>query len=373
MNKLKVNRIIVLIPDGFGGRGGIAKFNRDFLTALCTHQQCTEVVAIPRCVVDKIESLPHNLTYVTSGLKSKFKYVLATLQNTFLTSKFDLIVCGHINLLPLSYLVKLLTKAPIVLVLHGIEAWQPSPSRLANNLVNKIDGVISVSELTKGRFLKWTNLNNIQEFILPNTINLDDYQPAPNNPQLLERYQLEGKTVIMTLGRLDSKERYKGFDEVLEVLPYIISEIPDLVYMIVGEGCDRQRLETKAKSLGIEKQVVFTGYISEVEKADYYRLADAFVMPSKGEGFGIVYLEAMACGIPVVASKVDGSREAVRDGLLGIIVNPDDPEEIKLGILQALKLPKGVIPQGLDYFSSDNFERRCHKIINNIFTKNSSF
>jgi len=94
---------------------------------------------------------------------------------------------------------------------HGIEIWQPSPSRLANNLVNKIDAVISVSELTKERFLKWANLNNIQEFILPNTVKLDDYQPAPKNPQLLEHYQLQGKTVIITLGRLDYKERYKGF------------------------------------------------------------------------------------------------------------------------------------------------------------------
>ena len=85
-------KVLVLIPDGFGGRGGIAKFNRDFITALCTHPQYTEVVAIPRRIVGEIESLPHNLTYVTSGLKSKFKYALATLQNTFLTSKFDLIV-----------------------------------------------------------------------------------------------------------------------------------------------------------------------------------------------------------------------------------------------------------------------------------------
>jgi len=63
---MKNIKILALIPDGFGGRGGIAKFNRDFLTALCTHPQCTEVVAIPRRIVDKIESLPHKLTYVTS-------------------------------------------------------------------------------------------------------------------------------------------------------------------------------------------------------------------------------------------------------------------------------------------------------------------
>jgi phosphatidylinositol alpha-1,6-mannosyltransferase len=360
-------RILVLIPDGFGGRGGIAKFNRDFLTALCTHPQYTEVVAIPRRIVDKIESLPHKLTYVTSGLKYKVKYGLTILRNTLLTSKFDLIICGHINLLPFAYLVKLWTKAPIVMIMHGIEIWQPSPSRLANNLVNKIDAVISVSELTKERFLKWAKLNNIQEFILPNTVKLDDYQPAPKNPQLLEHYQLQGKTVIITLGRLDHKERYKGFDQVLEVLPSLISEIPNLVYMIVGEGGDRQRLEEKAKTLGVDKNVIFTGFVSELEKANYYRLADAFVMPSKGEGFGIVFLEAMSCGVPVVGSKIDGSKEALRNGALGILVNPDDLEEVKMGIMEAIESPKGKVPDGLDYFSQENFEARCHYILNSLF------
>jgi glycosyltransferase involved in cell wall biosynthesis len=91
-------------------------------------------------------------------------------------------------------------------------------------------------------------------------------------------------------------------------------------------------------------------------------------MPSYGEGFGIVLLEAMACGIPVVASKIDGSREAVRGGMLGVLVNPYDPEEIKEGILEALKKPKGIIPRGLIYFSSHNFERRCHKIIDCLRT-----
>jgi len=89
-------------------------------------------------------------------------------------------------------------------------------------------------------------------------------------------------------------------------------------------------------------------------------------MPSKGEGFGIVFLEAMACGIPVVASKLDGSREAVRDGLLGILINPNEPEEIKAGILEALQRPRGSIPLGLDYFCYENFELRCHEILHYI-------
>ncbi len=363
---IEMMRILVLTPDAFGGRGGIAKFNRDFLQALCSYPYVTEVVAIPRRVVDPLGSLPQKLTYVTSGLNGKLSYGIAILQTFNRNSKFDLIVCGHMNLLPLAYLVSICTHAPILLVLHGIEVWQPSPNVLANNLVDKINGIISVSELTKKRFLNWAKLDNIQEYILPNTVNLEHFQPDAKNTELLLRYQLQDKTVLMTLGRLDSSERYKGFDQVLDLLPILAQEIPNVAYMIVGEGGGRQRLETKAKSLGVEKHVVFTGFIPEVEKADHYRLADAYVMPSKGEGFGIVFLEAMACGIPVVASKVDGSREAVRNGSLGILVNPDDLEDILAGIRLALKRPIGVVPEGLEYFSERNFEKRCHHICDQI-------
>src|SRR5581483_442399 len=120
---------------------------------------------------------------------------------------------------------------------------------------------------------------------------------------------------------------------------------------VVGDGNDRARLEAKAAQLGLSDRVVFAGYVPDEEKAAHYRLADAFVMPGRGEGFGIVYLEAMACGVPVVASKRDASREVVRDGELGIVVDPDAPGELRAGILAVLRCPKGTVPAGLSYFS----------------------
>ncbi len=149
-------------------------------------------------------------------------------------------------------------------------------------------------------------------------------------------------------------------------MPDLIKEVPAIVYMIAGDGDDRSRLEEKARSLGLTDRIIFTGLIPEAEKADHYRLADAYVMPSRGEGFGFVFLEAMVCGIPVVASQSDGSREAVRNGSLGLLVNPADKRELKKAILEALNCPKGTIPEGLAYFSFDNFSDRLSKIIKQI-------
>jgi glycosyltransferase involved in cell wall biosynthesis len=202
--------------------------------------------------------------------------------------------------------------------------------------------------------------------VVPDCIDLAAYGPGPKQDDLLARYGLEDRTVMLTLGRLASGEQYKGHDEVMEVLPDLVDEVPDLSYLICGDGDDRPRLEAKAERLGIGDRVVFAGYVPEDEKADHYRLADAFVMPGRGEGFGIVYLEALACGVPVVASEADASREAVRDGELGTVVDPDDLEDVKSGILDALHEPQGV-SDGLDYFSVGRFRNRWHRVINHCF------
>jgi glycosyltransferase involved in cell wall biosynthesis len=114
---------------------------------------------------------------------------------------------------------------------------------------------------------------------------------------------------------------------------------------------------------------VFTGYVAEHEKADHFRLADAFVMPGRGEGFGIVYLEAMACGIPVVASSADASREAVRGGQLGYLAHPDRPEEIVAAIRQALAQTDRTVPQELAYFSFDAFSSRWQVVVDEHFRR----
>ncbi len=362
-------RILALVSDAFGGLGGIAQYNRNLLGALCSCPGVTEVVAVPRRGPLPLEPLPPKLTYVTSGINSKLRYLLAVLRCLMTPGKYELICCGHLFLLPLAYLAKWKTGAPLVVFIHGIDAWQPPRSAPAARFAAKVDAVISVSELTTARFLAWARLPRDRVFLLPNAVARQHYGVGPKNPDLVQRYGLAGKTVLLTLSRLCATDNYKGIDEVLGLMPALAAEVPQIAYLIVGDGDDRSRLEEKARSLGVAQRLVFAGFIPEKEKPDHYRLADAYVMPGWGEGFGIVYLEAMACGIPVLGSKLDGSREALRDGALGILVDPRDPDELRWGILEALNRPRGVILPGLSHFSLENFTRRCHEIVRRLMEK----
>jgi asparagine synthase (glutamine-hydrolysing) len=358
----RTTRILALVTDAYGGHGGIAKFNRDLLGAVSGMPRCRELTAFPRLMPNIPGTLPAGLTLNLSGLGGKFQYGWAILRHVLSGRSYGLIVCGHINLVPLAWLLSKIERAPWLLVVHGIDAWQPTRNWITNRLIGDAHRVISVSDVTRRRLMAWSGLPLERISILPNSIDLAAFSCRQKRADLVKKYGIEGKKVIMTLGRLAGKKRYKGFDEVIEALPDILKEEPRSVYLIVGDGSDRARLGEMVAQLGLTDRVIFAGFVTDEEKKDCYALADAYVMPSHGEGFGIVLLEAMACGVPTVASKVDGSREALIDGQLGALVDPRNREEICAATLAALRRPK-IRPAGLEYFSYENFERRARELI----------
>ena len=362
--------LLVPLTDAFGGRGGIAQFNRDLLRALCAHPDVERVTALPRVMPDAPETLPSALDYRTEAAGGKMGYLRAIARH-ILSGQYDGVICGHLHLLPVAWLAARRADVPLLLVAHGIEARTPSDKGLANWLVPSVDAFVSVSEYTKKRLVRWSGVDPEKGTVVPNCIDRSRFGPGERPAYLEKRHGLEERTVIMTLGRLPVQEKRKGHDEVLEVLPDLVTEVPDLVYLVCGDGPDRSRLEKKARALGVEDRVVFAGYVPEEEKVDHYRVADAFVMPGRTEGFGIVYLEALACGVPVVASEADASQEAVRGGELGTVVDPEDLDSVKSGILSALNEPHGV-PDGLEYFSVERFRGRWQHVLENCFRKEAS-
>ena len=343
-------RFLLLCTDAYGGHGGIALFNRQLIGSLAAHPECEQVVVIPRLIVtQERDSLSPKVGFDIGAARGKLAWMNAVRRHA--REHFDLVFCGHINLLPATRLLK---QQPL-LIMHGIEAWKPARRLFIDNL----RGIISVSELTRDRFVSWSRYAG-PSYVLPNAVRLERYGVRAKRPDLVARWNLHGKRVLLTLGRIVAAERYKGFDDVLEVLPQLD---PDVVYVIAGKGDDTERLRRKARDLGVADRVVFTGFVAEEDKADLYALADVYVMPSRGEGFGFVLLEAMACGIPVIGSKHDGGREALRHGELGTLVDPANPAEIRTAINDLLRDGRREVPAGMEYFAYEHFVERVHGIV----------
>ncbi len=343
-------RLLLLATDAYGGHGGIALFNREFASALSEHH----LTIVPRVVRGEVRDVPSHVRFLAEAANGPMAYMRALTKVRF--EKWDLVICGHINLLPVAF------DHPL-LVVHGIEAWSPR-----KRSIHKCRGVISVSELTRDRLLAWSKFTG-PTHVLPNAVHLEQYGIRAKRADLVERYQLDGKRVLLTVGRLDARERSKGFDEVLDVLPHLPS---DVVYVIAGGGDDFPRLQQKSIDLGVADRVRFTGLFDEGDKPDLYNLADVYVMPSRGEGFGFVFLEAMACGVPVIGSAIDGGREALLNGKLGTLVDPNDNDELRDAIEHVLATGERKIPDGLDYFSFEKFAARSRAILSSAAISRTS-
>lgn len=348
-------RVLMLATDAHGGYGGIAQYNRDVIDAICGLDSVAEVVVLPRLMPESGFAHPAKSTYDLAGASSAKSFVTRSVVHA--VGRYDFIYCAHINLLPVASMLARIRGVPLVLAIYGIDAWQRPESKIRGLGMSAVSLVVSISQVTLDRFRAWSGFPIDKCALMPNAIRQADFAIGTKENALAHCLGVAARPVILTFGRMVSFERYKGFDEVINAMPQLVKRIPDLVYVAAGDGNDRQRLEAKVEALGLGENVKFTGRVSEAEKADLYRLADAYVMPSTGEGFGFVVLEALACGIPVVASTADGTREAVRDGELGLLVDPKDLGALVEAIFEALARPKLILP-GLEYFSFNNFEKR---------------
>jgi glycosyltransferase involved in cell wall biosynthesis len=247
-----------------------------------------------------------------------------------------IVISTHVNFAPVGRLVKWFANVLFAAVGHGIEVWSIQKASVREGL-RRTDQLIAVSEFTKSRMAAAIGVNESRIEVLPNTFDADKFQPGPKPAALLERYGLTvDQPVILTVARLAETEQYKGYDNVLLALPAVLQRFPDARYVIVGDGPDRKRVERLSNELGVEKKVILAGYVPNEELSGHYNLCDVFVMPSEGEGFGIVFLEALGCGKPVIAGNKDASVEAVLHGKLGVMVDPDDEEQIAEAIGRVL-------------------------------------
>jgi glycosyltransferase involved in cell wall biosynthesis len=187
------------------------------------------------------------------------------------------------------------------------------------------------------------------------------------SPALRSRYGFAATDkIIFTLTRLSVKERYKGYDKVMNALVQI--KDPHVKYLIAGiydEG-EKEFIDGIIKDLGLESRVVLAGFIIDDEVPAHFALSDCYVMPSVKEGFGIVFIEAMYYGLPVIAGNADGSVDALKNGELGLLVNPSDVKEIRAAIETLLLDPPRYAPDHkllMKNFSYESYKTRINSIL----------
>jgi phosphatidylinositol alpha-1,6-mannosyltransferase len=345
-------RVLALVTDAFGGHGGISQYNRDFLTALASCQEVDEIIALPRTGEEQSRKRPSKVRQLTP-VKSRLAYSLAALRARQTYGPINIVFCGHVFMAPLAAALAKLSRSRLWIQLHGIEAWQEL-SALHRRSIEAADLVTSVSRYTRLRLLQWVGTDPARVKVLPDTVG-PRFRPGAKPSYLVDRHALAGTKVLVTVSRLAASEQYKGHDRVIRILPSVLREHPDAIYLIVGDGDDRARLEALAAESGFAEKVRFVGHVAADELPDYYRLADVFVMPSTGEGFGITFLEAMASGVPVIGGNKDGSLDPLADGQAGTAVDPNDSATLASAICSALRCPAAAISERTYRFSETAF------------------
>jgi glycosyltransferase involved in cell wall biosynthesis len=292
----------------------------------------------------------------------------------------QLIVVGHIHFTPIACLIKRLANIPFWVVSYGIESW----SRRADSLKKPLlaaERILAMSNFTKEKIAAEFSVLAEKISVLPGTFDSGLFRIKPKPECLLRKYGLKEKQlVILTVCRMDKAERYKGYDKVIESMPRLIQNFPDMRYILIGYGSDTERIKGLIGKLKLGKHIIMPGKITGDELCDHYNLCDCFAMPSKQEGFGIVFLEALACGKPVLAGNEDGSVEALRNGELGVLVNPDNMDEISQNLARILKRehpnkviynPRLLREKAVEYFGFEKFKSTLKKYLESLTTCHS--
>lgn len=305
-------RLLVLAPQVWSADGGVQRYSRSLLAAFAA------VRPLARAELQSLLDRP-------PGPWRRLRLVAAALRGALLPQRRPaLVLATHLHLAPLAWLVARLSRARLWIAVHGIEAWALKQG-LRRWSLRQADLLLPVSTFTAEQLQRQIPDPPAMQ-VLPNTYDASRFHPGPRPQGLLERYGLRtDQPLVFSLTRLSRGDRAKHLDRLITAMAELRRSIPDAVLLIGGEGDDRPRLQALVQELGLEQAVLLPGRISDAELPDHYRLASAFALPSEKEGFGIVFLEALGCGCPVLAGNRDGSRDPLANGRFGLLVDPDQP------------------------------------------------
>ncbi|HEY9761968.1 MAG TPA: glycosyltransferase family 4 protein [Trichocoleus sp.] len=324
----------------FSREGGIQSYVKDVLQAYLSHPDSPPADVfllrdgpeVDNPLVGKALQFHYLATPIAQLGRLKLAVALAF---HLLQHRPQRVICGHIRLAPLIRQLCSWLQIPYTVMTYGKEVWFPLPMG-ERTALQQAHSIWTISRYSRDLASSANDLPLAKLALLPCVVNSQQFQPGEPNLELIQRYGLQGSRVLMTVARLWPGDIYKGVDVTIRALPAIATVFPNVKYLVIGRGDDQPRLAQLAQDLGVADRVVFAGFVPTEQLVEHYRIADAYVMPSQ-EGFGIVYLEAMACGIPVLSGDADGSADPLQDGRLGWRVPHRDPEAVAAACLEILK------------------------------------
>jgi phosphatidyl-myo-inositol dimannoside synthase len=273
----------------------------------------------------------------TGSERSKARFTATAMRAARRRAK--LVLAGHPNLGPVVQAMKIVApRLKTIICTHGVEVWEPLKMvrRLA---LRSADLVLAPSQDTANHVLE-QGVKRERVRVLPWALDPDfEAIPLEGLTTKLPHGYPEGR-VILTVGRWLANERYKGMDTLITAMPRLLTRWPELQLVAVGEGDDRAWLEDLAQQRGVSRHVHFVSGLSYEQLAACYSAAEIFALPSGGEGFGLVYLEAMARGKPVIGGAHGGAPEVIEDGVTGYLVPHGDAALLATSIDTLLSDPE---------------------------------
>ena len=322
-------RIVALFPELLGV-GGIQESGR--LTAIALHETAlrhgwsTEFLSLNDPPGSRVlPSTERKVPFQGFG-RSKIRFVLAALRKA--RGGTRIVLAAHPHLAVPAAQIKLLEPGvKMITISHGVEAWSPLPlfRRLA---FLRSDVFLAPSRYTVDKIaeVQGAPKNRIQ--LLPWPLNPDVLRMADQSEKLPLPASFPTGVVVLAVARLTASEQYKGVDRLIEAVAQLRTQVPGLNLVVIGGGDDLARHVKLAADLGVAGQVRFFDNLSREEIAACYSRANVFAMPSTGEGFGLVFLEAMAFAKPLIGAAAGGIPDVVEDGENGFLVSPGDPEQL---------------------------------------------
>lgn len=355
----------MLSPELFLAEGGIARIMRIYLKAAC--YICGPTGSVDSLVLnDQPGGDPRLARYSNERLRrhvacagSKLDFIRHAIQ---LGRRADILICGHLHHLAIARLAGIFNPSlRYYLIAHGIEAWRPY-SWTERGALNHAHRILCVSDYTRKQILRFhPDLPAERALVVPNT--LDPYFSAKSRAPFAG--SIFAAPRILTVSRLNSSDNYKGVDTLIEALPLIRQEYPLAYLRVVGNGDDQPRLQSLAAKLGVAQSIHFTGAIDDESLRAEYETCDLFALPSRKEGFGLVFLEAMTHGKPCIGARAGGAPEVINDSV-GQLVDYGSAHDLAFAVAELVKHPRDseVVRRHAASFAFPVFQQRLAAALN---------